>query len=190
MLTQKDRQKNSNNPLISSKPDEWRDQAKWALSNLFFSNNILPVTTVVRKDRGSNDIFQDIRDDGVKILNKDLLWFGVVGQFATFLKQHNAKGEIWFDQLGSRKEEARWQESWARMRNEPWPAYIENQKTLKRIAAQLKFFDSVDEPLIQVADFISGVLWAASEGDEEFLLRVFREYFPWGKDTYTFMFFV
>lgn len=181
-------QDRGHNPLLSSNPKKWRQQAKWALSILFDSSKILPVTTVVRKDKASNDIFMIEKESGRKILDVNTLWVGVIGQYALFLKQRNAFGEIWFDQLGSRKEEARKQAAWERLRNEKWPIESSHQETLHRISPQLKFFDSQKESPVQVADFVSGVLWAAAEGDEGFLLNVFKEYFPWGRNTYTFMF--
>lgn len=130
----------SGNPLISTDPDEWRQQAKWALSTLFSSSQMLPIATVVRKDRGSNDMFMEIREDGVKILEREVLWVGIVGQFATYLEHFKTSGEIWFDQLGSRSEEDRWQATWKRLRNKEWPNKSPYQKRLKRIAQDLRFF--------------------------------------------------
>jgi hypothetical protein len=60
--------------------------------------------------------------------------------------------------------------------------------SLKRIAEPIAFLDSAHEPMVQIADFVSGVIWAAAEGDEAFLLLYLRDYFPWGKRTYTFMY--
>jgi hypothetical protein len=181
-------QNRSHNPLLSNDPREWRQQAKWALSELFGSSKIVPVTTVVRKDKADNAMFMDEREDGIQILDINTLWVGVIGQYAIFLKQHDSLGEIWFDQLGSRKEEAQKQAAWEKLRNKKWPIESSHQETLLRISSELKFFDSKVEPLVQIADFVSGVLWAAAEGDEGFLLNVFKQYFPWGRNTYTFMF--
>jgi len=176
-------QDRADNPLLSSDPREWREQAKWALSELFSATNVLPVTTVVRKDRAS-DLAFIITEDGRKVLDIETLWVGVLAQFALLLKEHNARGEIWFDQLGSREEEARKQASWEQLRDGPWPVKPENQALMRRIAPTLRFPDSRTEPLVQIADFVSGVIWAASEGDEEFLLSFLNEYFPKGPRTY------
>jgi hypothetical protein len=109
----------------------------------------------------------------------------VIGQFALFLKEHDSRGTIWFDQFGSREEEARRQADWVRLRDGDWSLNPENQVVLQRIAPALKFFDSQTEPLVQIADFVSGVIWAASEGDDEFLLSTLTTYFPKGPHTCT-----
>jgi len=176
------------NPL-KSPPELWREQIIWALKVLFERVDVIPITTVVRKDKAANAMFMKQKPNGTKILDIDVLWLGVVGQFAVFLHHMDAYGEMWFDQLGSRQEEERKQASWTRIRDHKWPTQSLQQEKLKRIAPDLKFFDSKNEPLIQVADFISGVLWAAAEGDKEFLLKFFKEYFPWEENSYTFMYF-
>jgi hypothetical protein len=101
------------------------------------------------------------------------------------LEQYNATGEIWFDKLGSPTEEARRQIEWERLRNGDWKVEPKNnQERLHRIAPALRFLDSKTEPLVQIADFVSGVIWAASEGEDEFLLKTFDKYFPGGRPTY------
>ena len=176
-------QERMENPLLSSDPQKWRGQAVWAISELFGATDLLPVTTYIRKDEASDDAF-DIKEDGRKVLDINTLWVGVLAQFSLFLEGRNATGEIWFDQLGSRKEEERKQHEWEQLRDGEWPVHPENQLKLRRIDPVLKFLDSQTEPLVQIADFISGVIWAASEGDEEFLLRAFDKYFPTGPRTF------
>lgn len=176
-------QKRLTNPLLSTDPQVWRKQAKWALEELFKVVSVAPIVTYVRKDRASDHAFETI-EDGRRVLNIDVIWVGVLGQFATFLEQHKARGEIWFDQLGSRKEEARKQASWEYLRDGEWPIQAEYRATIQRIAPTLRFFDSKTEPVVQIADFISGVAWAASEGDEEFLLEFLDEFGRAGERTF------
>ena len=107
-------QQRSDNPLLSSDPQEWREQAMWAVSELFRQSEILPINIVVRKDEASDSAFITT-GDGRQVLDTNILWVGAIGQFALFLKQHHAKGEIWFDQLGSRQEEARKQADWVQL---------------------------------------------------------------------------
>lgn len=177
-------QEGESNPLLSRDPGEWREQAKWALSELFRATEILPVTVVVRKDRATDAAFLTT-DDGRRVLDSDTFWVGPLAQFALFLAEHNATGEVWFDQLGSRQEEARKQATWKQLRNGVWAVKTEYQAVLHRIASSLRFFDSEAEPLVQIADFVSGVIWAASEGDEQFLRTLLEEYFPRGPRTYS-----
>jgi len=177
-------QQSSSNPLLSNDPQEWREQAIWAISELFKQSKLLPVNIVVRKDKASESAFITT-EDGRQVLDTNTLWVGVIGQFALFLKQSQAKGEMWFDQLGSRQEETRKQADWLRLRDVEWSVNPENQVLLKRIAPTMQFYDSHEEPLVQVADFVSGVIWAASEDDDEFLLNALNDYFPTGPSVYT-----
>jgi hypothetical protein len=176
-------QQRSSNPLKARDPEEWRRQATWALGRLLRVSSVEPFATYVRKDRASATVFR-ITPDGRQVLQTDIFWVGVLGQFATFLQQRRAKGEVWFDQLGSRKEEARWQASWDHMRDGEWPLPEEHRAALRRISPELLFLDSRVEPLVQVADFISGIVRAASEGDEEFILRYLHRYAESGGRTF------
>jgi hypothetical protein len=180
-------QERCTNPLLSDDPDQWRLQASWAIDKLFVIPGIWPVTSYVRKDEASNSIFKssdDAPEKPHKVLDIDTLWITVYGQFALFLHQHRAGGEIWFDRLGSLAEEQRRQDHWHHLRNDPWQINPENQKLAQRISPHFKFLDSKANELVQMADFISGVIWAASEDDVGFLLRAFEKYFPTGPYTY------
>jgi hypothetical protein len=168
-------QSKSVNPLLSNDPEEWREQAGWALTQLF-ATNIYPVTIIIRKDKASSSVFK-VSSKGKQFLDVDTFWVSVLGQFALFLEQRQATGQVWFDQLGSQADEARKQASWSELRDIPWTLATANQSKLQRIAPTLHFLDSKTELLIQIADFISGVFWAASEGDEQFLVRNIDKYF-------------
>jgi hypothetical protein len=181
-------QERATNPLISDDAAQWREQASWAIGKLFEVPGVVPITTYVRKDEASDATFK--KADGTstseyRLLDIGTLYVGPIGQFALFLMHHPGKGEIWFDKLGSEAEEQRRQDSWRELRDGEWKVNPENQKLLKRISPQIKFLDSSTNSLIQVADFVSGVIWAASEGDEVFLLQALSKYFPTGPETYT-----
>jgi hypothetical protein len=178
-----DHQQKSRNPLLSNSPEDWRKQASWALSELFSVVDMSAVNTVVRKDEASQSVFTR-KADGRQVLDINIIWVSVVAQFTLFLEQHSGKGEIWFDRLGSDKEEARRQAEWEQLQNGDWRVEVDNQIRIQRIAPILRFLDSKTEPLVQIADFISGVIWAASEGDDEFLLKTLDKYFPGGRRTY------
>ena len=172
------------NPLLSADTHEWRQQAKWAVSELVVQSHLVPVATVVRKDRASDEAFVTA-ETGRRLLDTDTFWVGVLGQFALFLEQNRATGQVWFDQLGSRREESRKQTSWQQLRDGEWPIKTRHQRMLRWVERELRFLDSATEPLVQAADFVSGVIWAAAEGDEEFLLSSLESYFPTGPRTFT-----
>ena len=179
-------QKNSNNPLLSNNPDEWRKQALWALEELFDDVHIFPITTVVQKDRvtGSTII---VERKGKQFLDPHQIFAGTLGQFAAYLKEHGGQqGEIWFDKLGSEKEEINWQDRFTSFYNamSQSPLPIESQELVKRVNPQIKFIDSESEEFVQAADFVSGVIWAASEGDDWFLLQLLEKYAPGKQRTY------
>jgi hypothetical protein len=181
-------QERGTNPLISHDPQEWREQASWAIARLLDVPGIVPLTMYVAKDEASDAVFK--RAKGMsqqehRPLDTDMLFLGPIGQFAVFLMEHGGTGEIWFDRLGSEGEERRRQEAWQQLRDGEWKGNPRYQKVLKRMSRQIKFLDSRANPLVQVADFVSGPIWAASEGDQSFLLRALHKYFPTGPSTYT-----
>lgn len=116
-------------------------------------------------------------------MNIETIFLGIAAQFALFLIRHKGKGKIWHDQLGSRKQESRIQITWEKVRNEPWSANSERQSMLYRIAPTIEFLDSKNEPLVQIADFISGVIYGASRGGEGFLIESWDNFFPEGLRT-------
>lgn len=181
-------QERGTNPLISDDPAEWREQASWAIAKLFQVPGIVPINTYIRKDEASDAAFK--KADGMsaseyRLLHTDVLLVGPIGQFALFLMEHRGKGEIWFDKLGSEAEQQRRQDDWQEFRDAQWKVNPKNRKVLQRISPRIKFLDSRTNSLVQVADFVSGVIWAASEGDETFLLRALSKYFPAGPGTYS-----
>jgi hypothetical protein len=176
------------NPLQSEDPDEWREQAKWALQQLLGLSFVLPVNTRIRKDRASESAFKSLGADSAasyRVLDTEVLWIPVLAQYALFLSKIGSVGEIWFDRMGSRAEERRRQQSWIELREGDWKVNPENQTLFKSISPEIRFFDSRRNALVQVADFISGVIWAASEGDDDFLLGVIEKYFPTGVPSFT-----
>ncbi len=164
---------NKENPLKTSR--NTKDDLCWALEILFKEKLIItPISTRVPKDRASEVCYKTTKK-GNQVLDYEVISVGVFSQFALFLKITKGIGEMWFDQLGSKKEQSRKQKSWDTLRKNIPTQYKEE---IFRIKPEIKFFDSKNEPIIQVADFVSGVIWAASEGDEEYLMRFFHDYFP------------
>lgn len=165
------------NPLLSQENID--EQLSWALNAIFKFNYIItPVSIRVPKDRASDLCYRTSAREN-QVLDCEVLSVALYGQFATFLKKVEGNGEIWFDQLGSLKEQARRQTDWETLRDTDEVLNI----ILRRIESRIKFFDSKTEPIIQIADFVSGVIWAAAEGEEKYLLEYFQSYFPkwWGR---------
>lgn len=164
------------NPLKSEDSVSNRIEILWALSQLFEKANIVPATVLIRKDRASPSLFTTSKK-GHQVLQTDIYWTGVIAQFALFLGQKSGSGEIWIDRSGSTAEDKRKQELWTN-------AYQSTDPRFKAIAPEIKFFDSKDNLLIQIADFISGALWAASENDDVFLSQHLNNFFPNGLGGY------
>jgi hypothetical protein len=172
------------NPLLSSDTREWREQAKWAVSELVTGSDLVPTATVVRKERASDNAFVTA-ETGKRLLDTETFWVGVLGQIALFLEVKRAVGRVWFDQLGRRPEESGKRASWQQLRDGEWTIEPRHQRMLQRVGKELRLMDSAKEPLVQVADFVSGVIRAAAEGDDEFLLGSLHSYFPTGLRTFT-----
>ena len=168
---------------LTNDPVEWREQALWALNELFEQAQIFPITTVIQKNKITTD---SLLDENQR-LSVYQIFAATVGQFALYLRERNCvEGEIWFDKLGSAKEEERWQSNFTdfqnSLQNSPLPEA--NRKLVMRIDPTIKFIDSASEPFIQVADFVSGAIWATSEGDHWFFLQLLEKYAPGKRRTY------
>lgn len=156
-----------------------RQLASLALKDLFNKSPLLPLIAIARKDRATDALIVKSRKGKDKI-DYDKMWFGPIGMFGTFLHLKKAKGKMYFDHLSPNQEKER-QESWSnqlqkiREREIPEELYQNLQKLLC-IDERITFLDSQKYEIIQIAEFISGVIWNASEGDEEFLANFEKEY--------------
>jgi hypothetical protein len=171
--------KTRDNPLKSIDALSNRIGILWAISQLFEAANIVPVTVLIRKDNASLALFRSSKK-GKQVLKTDIFWMGLIAQFSLFLKQHDGQGEIWLDKSGSPAEDERKQQSWLESRSSPT---LKDRYTM--IEPQIKFFDSQDNTMIQIADFVSGALWAASENDDVYLMLHLEGFFPLGTNSYT-----
>jgi len=159
-------------PLLSK--ENIQEQINWAISTLFSSKRLLtPLAVRVPKNRAS-DLCYKLSSKNNEILDIEVLLIPLYSQFYLFLKLVSGFGEIWFDKLGSEKEESRRQRDWEQLRNN----YGDKQKLLSIINKKLLFLDSKSEPTIQVADFITGAIYAASEGNEQFIELHLNSIFP------------
>jgi hypothetical protein len=179
-------QVNSHNPLLSENSDAWRSQAIWALGRIFSQTAAFPITTVVRKD-SLNEGMLGKTPKGKTVIDIGLVFAAVQGQFALYLKQHRLpKGQIWFDQLGSMAEQERFQEGLLNFYDSLDTAAMPKARVrlVRKIDPHVQFKDSNESEVIQIADFVSGVIWAAAEGDTVFLEMLLEAYAPGGKRTY------
>ena len=177
-------QKSGGNPLLVQDSSKWRQDAMWALDELFGRSDVFPITTIVRKDKVDEGLLELTRK-GKKVIAVRLVLSVLLGQFALYLRERNGKdGEIWCDQLGSQKEQDELKTAFADTFNDlenllpPLRPYVE------AVNPHLLFFDSVQKPIIQIADFVSGVIWASAEGDNWFFRKHLEKYAPGRKRTY------
>lgn len=175
----------SGNPLRETDFAKWSDLALWSLDTLFDRADIFPITTVIRKDRIQPDDISERTRKGASILDLGMVMPVLLGQFAQYLEEHNGTvGEIWCDRLGSQHEEACLQDHLAALIANVAQLEPDKQRLIERVSTTIHFLDSKEEPLIQMADFVSGVIWAAVEGDEQYLIHRLMDYAPGGKRTY------
>lgn len=178
-------QLSSKNPLISTNPSTWRNEAIWALKQLFQSTEISPLTTVVQKSKLTSDSLIKTKPNGKKEISLFQISGSLLTQFSLYLKEHQGgNGQIWCDQLGSSKEQKQLQVEFTSFfdnlasQNNPIYNYV------LKIEPQIRFFDSKNEPMIQIADFVSGVIWSSAENDHEFFKQLIEMYAPGRKRTY------
>lgn len=182
-------QNTSENPLQETDPTKWSDLALSALETLFDRANIFPITCIVRKDPTQPESMSEQTRKGVLVLDLKMPLSVLLLQFAWYVgENHGVVGEIWCDQLGSRKEEAHLQGEFTAAITDFTAPRPDDQQLIERVNPTIRFLNSKDEPLIQVADFVSGVIWAAAEGDEQYLAARLHDYAPGGKRTYGIVF--
>jgi len=168
------------NPLLFSNRIAREQLANIVLDYMLKEAPIMPVAVYSRKDKATDDFIIESKKGNRKI-NDDDVWLMPVAQFATFLNAKNAKGRLCFDKLGSEKQMERRQLSWSNIimaiRNEEYPENaLINRRKLLSIDDTIDFLDSTDEEIIQIADFVCGVIWTAWEVNGSYLERLLNKY--------------
>lgn len=159
-------------PLLVKSKAGRRNLAALALKYLFHQAPLIPLVAIAQKDRASKEFLVKSKKGGDKI-DYDTMWVGPIGMFATFLALKGAKGRMYFDRLNPNQDKER-QESWSehlrlsRSGNLP-PEILTNFERLLAIDEAIDFLDSGENEIIQIAEFVAGVIWNAGEGDEGFL---------------------
>ena len=174
------------NPLTSTGPSEWRVQALWALEELFRNTSTFPISTIVPKERLGPSLLTKT-PKGNDVIDVGLVFAATLGQFALYLKEKRVSaGEVWFDNLGSAIEQQRFQDGLTTFFDSLSSTVVPSRKVelVRRVDPAIRFMDSVTEPVIQIADFVSGVIWAAAEGDSWFLSKLLVNYAPGIRGTY------
>lgn len=172
-------------PLLEQDTSKWAGQAVWALGKLLSRTSAFPICTVIRKDDVPQTDLSRTSRKGNPVLANIQVVPALIGQFALFLEDNaGSSGEIWFDYLGSSKEQIAFSDNISDLLYRAKKQPNNYQSMIARIDPNLRFFDSKEEPLIQVADFVSGLIWSAAEGDERYLASVQDYFAPGGKKTY------
>ena len=166
-------------PLKVKNKADRKQLAALALEYLFRETPLFPLIAISRKDRAT-DVFIVKSSKGKDKIDYDVMWVGPIGMFATFLALKKGKGKLIFDKLSTKQEKER-QESWSthldNIRNDKLPKeMLKNFQKLLAIDEKIDFLDSIDNEIIQIADFICGVIWRAGEGNEDFLIEFENEY--------------
>jgi hypothetical protein len=181
-------QKGRLNPLLEQDTSQWRNLAMWALNDLFGQARVFPITTVVRKDRIDEGLLELTRK-GKKIIALRFVLGVLLGQFALYLREHTGEsGEIWCDELGSQKEQEELENAFASTFDNLEHVLPQFRPYIESVNPSLSFFNSAEKPIIQVADFVSGVIWASSEGDDWFFRKQLEQFAPGRKRTYGIVF--
>ena len=149
-----------------------RLQADYALRHLFDVGAMFPISTLIQKERVDTDFYSRVTKKGRKVVNTMLITAGILGQFALYLQEHHSEGgSIISDKLGSQREESRLQNDIARILEEAKGIRSNSNRLLDKINPSVSFCDSKEEPLVEIADFVSGPIWSAAQGDDYFFLN-------------------
>lgn len=170
------------NPLPDEDEDFRKLLAVVALKKLFTECDYLSMINVVVKKKEAfekyGELFYTLQDDGRYRLKKVVFYGGVLTSFIRYIYQTNGTGEIWMDQLGSRSEEEKVQEHWENIRENQGTKnkHPELYEAQLKIEPKIKFFDSSQSEIIQLADFVMGPISAAGDGDEFFFQKLHEYY--------------
>ena len=156
-----------------------RQIAAFILKGLFETATLMPLVSVVRKDKTAGDLVIRTKSGGNK-LDENSFWLSTLALFGLFLDRKNAKGRIVFDSLNPSQEKER-QDIWSEQlrgitQNNLPEGVFKNLKKLLLIEEKITFANSSNSNLIQIADFFCGIVWRAAEGDEELFSAFHSEF--------------
>ncbi len=164
-----------NSPLNVDEPFERRKLILKILEVLFGQSSMLPLLYVARKERmkvTDDNMWLTKSHSGSYKLNTEFLLISNLARFAVYLRLHRGIGEVWFDQLGSQKEEERFQKVLTNVLTEVHdsPAFSdENRHATLQIMPKITFLDSKTSEAVQIADFICGALFRGARGNMDIL---------------------
>jgi hypothetical protein len=167
------------NPIKLDNPEACRLVAVWILQAFFSQTSILPAIAVSRKDRASKFLRVSTKR-GASKLDDDLIWLGPVAQFAAFLNKNKSTGRLIFDSLNQKqqiKRQLQWSEQLQKIKGGQVAQGVQsNFRKLLLISENIEFQDSRTSDLVQIADFVCGVIWNAGQGDEAHLSVFYEEF--------------
>ncbi len=164
----------SRNPLREPSLTKRFHLAKELVTTIFAEQLLHPALVVMHsKWVKSPDLLVRSKTGNMKV-NDAVCTLPLYTQFAKYLDEHHATGQIVYDKLGGQHLENNRQELWADFRAHFVEA--ETHADLKRIDTEIQFAQSADTPLVQMADCVCGIVSTIGRHDERFLSTILHDY--------------
>lgn len=122
----------------------------------------------------SPDLLLRSKTGNLKV-NEAVCTLPLLTQFAKYLDDHHATGQIVYDKLGGQHLETTRQNDWVHFRNDAKYEALA-QTDLKRIDTDIYFAESQETPLVQMADCVCGIVSTIGRQDERFLTQILQDY--------------
>lgn len=145
------------------------------LVTVIFAEKLLQPALVVMHSKWvkSPDLLVRSKTGNMKV-NDAVCTLPLYTQFAKYLDEHHATGQIVYDKLGGQHLEHNRQELWADFRAHVFED--EAHADLKRIDTEIQFAQSAETPLVQMADCVCGIVSTMGRHDERFLTTILQDY--------------
>lgn len=164
----------SHNPLRETSLPRRSHLAEELVTAIFAERLLIPALVVMHsKWVKSPELLLRSKTGNLKV-NDDVCTRPLYTQFAKYLDEHHATGQIVYDKLGGHHLEANRQQNWASFQETYTKEAL--HADLKLIDTEIYFADSENNPLVQIADCVCGIVSTIGRQNERFLTTILQNY--------------
>lgn len=164
----------SQNPLCETSLPRRFHLAEELVTAIFAERLLIPALVVMHsKWVKSADLLIRSKTGNMKV-NDAVCTLPLYTQFAKYLDEQHATGQIVYDKLGGQHLETNRQHHWTTFRDADDNPLA--HADLKRIDTEIYFAESEVNPLVQIADCVCGIVSTLGRQDERFLATILQKY--------------
>lgn len=164
----------SQNPLREASLPKRTHLAEELVTAIFAERLLRPALVVMHsKWVKSSELLLRSKTGNLKV-NDAVCTQPLYTQFAKYLDEHHATGQIVYDKLGGHHLEENRQQHWTHFKETSVQEV--RHADLKLIDTQIYFADSDTNPLVQIADCVCGIVSTLGRYNELFLATILQNY--------------